>query len=249
MFGQLLPRSGARIRAHSHHVQRTPPSDRSRQAETVGCCLGRRGSDARRRSRIPLPGGSEPRRVLRLIDGLFPVKQLERLTFAQIIEFREQTAPQRSAFLREVTETVRTLEGDPAQASYDRQVAAAINDLRKKMFAVQAELSSARDKLLPSATDAILYGAAGTGALSSLGTFLGGLSSAGLVGASALTIGGALAAKAAQNWVERRQLGAKSNGRCLLPPGRRSAGKIGNTGRGAGAHRPLGQRAAPIVWW
>jgi hypothetical protein len=74
------------------------------------------------------------------------------------------------------------------------------------MQSVQIELSSARDKLLPSMTDAMLYGAAGTGALGSLGTFLGGLSTAGLVAASALTVGGALASKAAQCWVERRQI-------------------------------------------
>jgi hypothetical protein len=114
--------------------------------------------------------------ILRLMGGIFPAEQLGRVTFAEILRFRQETAPQRRSFLEEICETIRVLEGDPSRSSYDREVALAVRDLRKRMHSVQVELSSTRDKLLPSMTDGMLYGAAGTGALGSLGTFLGGLS-------------------------------------------------------------------------
>jgi hypothetical protein len=173
-----------------------------RTIEALSDADGSLDSETRSRCRSAIGHGE----ILRLLDGIFPSVQLERVSIAEILKFRRETTHLRQAFLHEICETIRVLDGDPSSPDFDRQVAVAVRDLQQQLLAVRAEFSAARDKLLPSITDGVLYGAAGTGALGSLGTFLGGLPTAGLVAASALTIGGALASKAAQCWAERRQI-------------------------------------------
>lgn len=161
--------------------------------------------EARNRCRTVLGQGE----ILRLLGGIFPEATLKSVSFADIVKFRNETTGQRHSFLNEITETIRVIDGDPSKAGYDRALALAIRDLKQRFAAVQSELQSARDRLLPSVAEGIMYGAAGSGALGSLATFLGGLSAGGVVAASALTVGGALATRASGVWLERRQLQRK----------------------------------------
>ena len=157
--------------------------------------------DMRYRCRRTLGHGE----ILRLLGNLFPATLLQRATFRDILKFRTETVDQRRQFLVEVDEVVRTIDGDPSQAAYDKDVALAIQEMGRRFLVLQAELSGIRDRVLPSMAEGGMYSVAGGGALGALATFLGGLSTGGVVAASALTIGGTLALKASTMWTERRQ--------------------------------------------
>jgi hypothetical protein len=145
-------------------------------------------SDVRHRASSALGQGE----ILMLLGDLFPKETLSDVSFAEIMRFRVETAPQRHEFLASVDKTLRVIDADVSSVSYDRAVALAVQDMGTQLRSVQGELSKARDRLLPTIGDAIMYGAAGTGALGALATFLGGMQPGGLVAASALAAGGAL---------------------------------------------------------
>jgi hypothetical protein len=164
--------------------------------------VGLLDGEERQRCRAILEQGE----LLRLFGGIFPPQLLDRIRFSDIVEFRNETQEQRHAFLREIREVIRTVDGDCSQASYDRDVAKAVQEMGQRFRGLQGELLSARDRMIPSVADVGMYGVAGSGTIGALATFLGGLSSAGVVAASALTLGGALASKACGLWVDRRRL-------------------------------------------
>ena len=158
--------------------------------------------DIRHRCRTILSQGE----ILNLFGELFPKESLRNISFAEIVRFREETAEQRHGFLTNIHDIIRVIDADVSSASYDRQVALAVQDMDKKLHAIQADLSKVRDRMLPTVGDAVMYGAAGSGALGALATFLGGLSPAGVVAASSLAVGGALLSQASKLWAERRSL-------------------------------------------
>jgi hypothetical protein len=157
-------------------------------------------TDVRHRCRTVLGQGE----ILMLLGNLFPKETLSNVSFAEIVRFRAETVQQRHEFLASIENTLRVIDEDVSKASYDGAVARAVEDLGKQLRSVQGELSKARDRLLPTIGDAIMYGAAGTGALGALATFLGGLQPGGLVAASALAVSGALASQLAKHRADRR---------------------------------------------
>ncbi len=157
-------------------------------------------SDIRRRCQTVLSQGE----ILGLFGELFPRESLRNVPFAEVVRFREETIEQRHRFLANIRNTIRVIDTDVSSASYDREVALAVQDMGKQLRAIQADLSKVRDRLLPTVGDAVMYGAAGSGALGALATFLGGLSPAGLAVASSVAIGGALMSQASKIWAERR---------------------------------------------
>jgi hypothetical protein len=144
--------------------------------------------------------------ILRLFGELFPTESLRNVSFAEIVRFRDETTEQRHRFPAEISNTIRVIDANVSSASYDREVALAVQDMGKNLRAVQTDLSKARDRLLPTVGDAVMYGAAGSGALGALATFIGGLSPAGLVAASSVAIGGALLSQASKLWAQQRAL-------------------------------------------
>ena len=157
-------------------------------------------NDVRHRCQAILSQGE----ILSLFSELFPKESLRNTSFREILRFRDETAEQRRQFLGKICNTIRVIDADVASASYDREVALAVQDMGKQLRAIQADLSKVRDRLLPNVGDAVMYGAAGSGALGALATFLGGLSPAGLVAASSVAVSGALLSQASKLWVERR---------------------------------------------
>ena len=156
-------------------------------------------SDVRHRCRTALGQGE----ILTLLGDLFPKETLRDVSFAEIMRFRAETVQQRHEFLISIGNTLRVIDEDISGASYDRAVALAVQDMGKQLRSVQAELSKARDRLLPTIGDAMMYGAAGTGALGALATFIGGLQPGGLVTASALAVSGALVSQLAKFRADR----------------------------------------------
>jgi hypothetical protein len=159
-------------------------------------------SDVRHRCQAILSQGE----ILNLFSELFPRESLRNTSFAEIVRFREETTEQRHEFLANICNTIRVIDADVSSASYDRQVALAVQDMGKQLRTIQADLSKVRDRLLPTVGDAVMYGAAGSGALGAVATFLGGLSPAGVVAASSVAVGGALLSQASKLWSERRGL-------------------------------------------
>jgi hypothetical protein len=159
-------------------------------------------SDIRQRCRAVLGQGE----ILSLFSSLFPRASLKDVSFAEIVRFREETSESRHRFLERINGTLRVIDADVSTASYDREVALAVQDMGNQMRRIQQDLSVARDRLLPSTGEAVMYGTAGSGALGALATFLGGLSPAGLVAASSLAVGlsGALLVQASKAWAARR---------------------------------------------
>jgi hypothetical protein len=171
-----------------HHRLVLQKVKRAAAAGSDQSCLD---SDVRQRCRTVLGQGE----ILTLFGNLFPKEALNHVSFAEVMRFRAETIRQRHEFLASIDNTLRVIDEDVSSASYDRSVALAVQDMGKQLRSVQGELSTARDRLLPTIGDAIMYGAAGTGALGALATFLGGLQPGGLVAASALAVSGALASQ------------------------------------------------------
>jgi hypothetical protein len=172
-----------------HHRLVLQKVKRAASAGSDQSCLD---SDVRHRCRTTLGQGE----ILTLFSDLFPKETLGSVSFAEIMRFRAETAQQRHEFLVSIDNALRIIDADVSNVSYDRAVVLAVQDMGKELRSVQGELSKARDRLLPTIGDAVMYGAAGSaGAVGALATFLGGMQPGGLVAASALGVGAALFSK------------------------------------------------------
>jgi Ca2+-binding EF-hand superfamily protein len=144
--------------------------------------------------------------IIQLFGELFPVPQLEKVSFAEILKFREETQELRREFLKEIDDALRVIDSNPTGITYDKEVVKTLHSLKDDFKKLESELATIRDKALPALAKALLFGTAGGGALSALVSFLGGLSPAGVVAASALTISGAFFAEAVELWNEKRKV-------------------------------------------
>lgn len=173
-----------------------------KRAASAGSDQSYLDSDVRHRCRAALGQGE----ILALLGDLFPKEALDSVSFGEIMRFRAETAEQRHEFLVSIDSALRVIDADVSSVSYDRAVALAVQDMGKQLRSVQGELSGVRDRLLPTIGDAVMYGAAGTGALGALATFLGGLQPGGLVAASAVAVGGAMVSKLAKLRADRENV-------------------------------------------
>jgi hypothetical protein len=144
--------------------------------------------------------------IIRLLGALYPAAGLSRVSFSEIVKFRKETKELRHIFIQEVDELLRVVDSDPTSITYDKDVIEAVKSLKSDFIKLENDLVSARDKILPSFTEAMLYGTAGGGALSAFISFLGGFSPSSVVAASALTVSGAFLVKAIELWNEKRKL-------------------------------------------
>lgn len=144
--------------------------------------------------------------ILRLLGELYPSAGLNRVSFAEIMNFRKETQELRQEFIQEIDGVLRIIDSDPTSTAYDKEVVQAIQGIKSDFKKLEDELTAVRDKVLPSFGEALLYGTAGGGALSAFVSFLGGFSPAGVVAASALTISGAFLVKAIELWNEKRRI-------------------------------------------
>jgi hypothetical protein len=144
--------------------------------------------------------------VLRLLGELYPTDGLNKVSFAEIVKFRKETQELRQKFIQEVDGMLRVIDSDPTSATYDKEVIEAIKSIKSDFKTLENNLVSARDKILPAFTEALLYGTAGGGALSAFISFLGGFSPSSIVAASALTVSGTFLVKAIEIWNEKRKL-------------------------------------------
>lgn len=144
--------------------------------------------------------------IIHLLGALYPSSQVDKVPFAKIVEFRNETQELRNELIKELDYALRIIDADPTTATYDKDVIHAVKQLGEDFKNLERELSGIRDRVLPSFGEALMYGTAGGGALSALVSFLGGLSPSGVVAASALTVSGAFLAKAIGLWNERREV-------------------------------------------
>ena len=143
--------------------------------------------------------------IIHLLGELYPTAGLNRVSFSEIVNFRNETKELRHKFIQEVDELLKVVDSDPTSITYDKEVIEAIKSIKSDFLKLENELVSARDKILPALTEAILYGTAGGGALSAFISFLGGFSPSSVVAASALTVSGAFLVKAIEIWNEKRK--------------------------------------------
>ena len=144
--------------------------------------------------------------IIKMLGGLFPASQLKAVSFTEILKFRKETSHIRNAFVQDIDKAIRLIDDDPTTTKYDRNVVEAIQVLENDFRKSEQEMAAIRDKILPALGKAMMYGSAGSGALSALASFLGGLSPEGVVTASALTITGAFFAEMLELWNEKRQV-------------------------------------------
>lgn len=143
--------------------------------------------------------------IIRLLGELYPAAGLNRVSFSEIVKFRKETMELRHKFIQEVDELLRVVDSDPTSITYDKDVIEAVKSIKSDFIKLESDLVSARDKILPAFTEALLYGAAGGGAYSAFISFLGGLSPSSVVAASALTVSGAFLVKAIEIWNEKKK--------------------------------------------
>jgi hypothetical protein len=146
------------------------------------------------------------REIINLLGELFPPTQLDKVSFREIMGFRRETQGLRQRFLQEIDDTLRVIDSDPTTVGYDKEVIRAIQSLEVDFKKLEGELIAVRDKVLPAFGKALMFGTAGGGALSALVSFLGGLSPAGVIAASALTICGSFLTEAIDLWNEKRKI-------------------------------------------
>ena len=144
--------------------------------------------------------------IIRLLGELYPPSGLGKVSFSNILKFRQETQELRQKFIQEVDSILRVIDSDPTSTTYDKEVIEAIKSIKTDFKTLENDLVSVRDKILPALTEAMLYGTAGGGALSAFISFLGGFSPSSLVAASALTVSGAFSVKAIEIWNEKRKL-------------------------------------------
>ncbi|MGH9875611.1 MAG: hypothetical protein ACRD9S_24405 [Pyrinomonadaceae bacterium] len=156
--------------------------------------------DVERRRYKALTGQGE---ILKLLGDLFPASKLNRVSFPEILKFRNETQELREGFIRAINDTLREIEGDPSTAKYDKEIIESVNNLKNEFLKFENGLSTTRDKVLPALAGVI----AGGSALGAAVSFMGGLSTAGVVLTSALaTTSAAFLARALDLWVERRKV-------------------------------------------
>jgi len=143
--------------------------------------------------------------MIKLLSELYPASGLKRVSFKEIMKFRNETIELRRKFVREVDGILRVIDSDPASASYDREVVEAINGIKTDFVKLEHDLTSVRDKILPAFAESLLSGAAGGGTLGLFASYLGRFSMSGLVVASALSVSGAFLVKALDLWTEKRK--------------------------------------------
>ena len=143
--------------------------------------------------------------IINLLGELFPTSGLKKVTFSEILKFRNETKEHRHMFIQEVNEMLRIIDSDPTSSTYDKDVIEAIRSIKFDFMKLENDLISTRDKILPAFSEALLYGTAGGGALSAFISFLGGLSPSNIVAASALTVSGTFLVKAIEIWNEKKK--------------------------------------------
>lgn len=143
--------------------------------------------------------------IIRMFGDLFPTDKLEKVSFKEIVKFRKETQDLRRSFLNEIDSTLRVIDSDPTGVTYDKEVIEAIQSLKSDFKKFDEELINTRNKVIPAFGKAAMFGTAGGGILSTLVSFLGGLSPVGVIAASALTISGAFLIEAVDLWNEKRK--------------------------------------------
>jgi hypothetical protein len=131
---------------------------------------------------------------------------MDKVSFDDIIKFREKSSDLRRAFLTEIDNAVRAIDSDPTTVEYDAKVAETVRKMKGQFDELNNELKGVRDSVFPSLVKALSFGVAGGSALSASVTFLGGLSTGGLVAASALPIVGSFFVSALELWNSKRAL-------------------------------------------
>lgn len=144
--------------------------------------------------------------IIRLFQEIFPSTQMDKVSFDDIIKFREKSSDLRRAFLTEIDNAVRAIDSDPTTVEYDAKVAETVRKMKGQFDELNNELKGVRDSVFPSLVKALSFGVAGGSALSAGVTFLGGLSTGGLVAASALPIVGSFFVSALELWNSKRAL-------------------------------------------
>ena len=144
--------------------------------------------------------------IIRLLNELYPVNSLTKISFEEILKFRDETSEQRIKFNNEITEMLRVIDSDPCSATYDKEVVEAVDKLKIDLRNLENELITIRDKLLPAIAASFMYGAVGGSALGTFSSFLGGFSPYGLLLGSALTTSGALLTRTLEIWNEKKKL-------------------------------------------
>lgn len=149
--------------------------------------------------------------IVRLFQHLFPISQLDEVSFEDIIKFRESSNDLRREFLLEVDNAIRMIDSDPSSAEYDAKIAYTMEKTRRQFVELNDELKVIRDNVFPSLVKAVTVGVAGGSALSAGMSFLGGLSTSGLVAASALPVAGSFLISVLELWNSKRALLRKQN--------------------------------------
>ena len=144
--------------------------------------------------------------LVRLLDNLFPPSQLDGISFTKILKFRKETQELREKFSREIDNISRVIDSDPSTIKYESEIAKAFQALKQETVYFESQIASLRDKIFPSLAKATLFGAAGSGALGTLMSFLGGLTPHGLVVTSAITISASFLVEAMDIWKTKREL-------------------------------------------
>ncbi len=144
--------------------------------------------------------------IIRLFQEMFPVAQMDKVSFDDIIKFRESSSDLRREFLKEIDNAIRAIDSDPTTAEYDAKVAETIANMQKQFDELNNEMKGVRDRVFPSLVKALSFGVAGGSALSAGVTFLGGLSTSGLIAASALPIVSSFFVSTLEIWNSKRAL-------------------------------------------
>lgn len=144
--------------------------------------------------------------IIRLFGDLFPISRMDSVSLAEVLKFRDETEELRHKFITDIDDALRVIDSDPKTAEYDKEVIEVIRKLKIDFEKLEKDLTNVRDKVLPSFTKALMYGTAGGSAMGALVSFLGGLSTATVVSASALTIIGPFLAEAIDLWNEKRKI-------------------------------------------
>ena len=143
--------------------------------------------------------------IIRLLGNIFPISQMDKIAFREILKFRNETQEFRHKFVTNIDEALRVIDENPKNAKYDSMVIQVMQKLKEDFKKLESDLIDIRDKILPVFSKSLMYGTAGGGALGSLVSFLGGLSWEGIVLASTLTISGAFLTDSIKLWNEKRK--------------------------------------------
>lgn len=144
--------------------------------------------------------------IIRLFGVLFPISQMDTISLTEILKFRVETQELRHKFITDIDDALRVIDSDPETAEYDKEVIEVFKKLKADFEKLEKDLTDVRDKILPSFAKALIYGSAGGAGIGTLVSFLGGLSPASVVSASALTIIAPFLTEAIDLWNEKRKI-------------------------------------------